>query len=225
MGSGCVCQNSNSTAGFARVRTVRLGNLNLMIYGKKHIENRTSGKGCKRTPAWETLATRDDVKKKIEEFWDTRIEGNPEVWKVLRTACAEPLPTTAEQIVKSAGLSMLSGTLMLTFDDVGYRYDLPVYVINEASKYGVEKTLQKLPDGFKGDTINITMRCVKFTDQQLEVQTGESIKMIKSRYAEKVSIDQDKTRLFYNGKEMKNDMALYHCGVKDGVVIQVHAQI
>ncbi|OMJ89321.1 hypothetical protein SteCoe_8524 [Stentor coeruleus] len=224
MGSGCVCQNSNSTSGFTRVRTVRLGNLNLMIYGKKHIENRTSGKGCKRTPAWETLATREDVKKKIEEFWDTRVEGNIEVWNILKAACSEPLPTIAEQIIKSSGLSMLSGTLMLTFDDVGYRYDLPVYVINEASKYGVEKTFQKLPDWFKGDSINIVMRCAKFTDKKLEVYTGELIKIIKTRYTEIVIVDQDKIRLFYNGKEMKNDMTLYHCGVKDGVVIQVYVQ-
>jgi hypothetical protein len=222
MGSGCVCQNSNSTNAYTRFRTVRLGNLNFMIYGTVHLENKTVGKGCKRTPAWETLATRDEVNRKIDEFWDTRIEGNPEVWKVLRTACIEPVPALAEQIVKASGISMLSGSLMLTFDEVGYRYDLPVYVINEASRYGVEKTLQKLPEDFKGDAIEFSVRCVKFDDQSLSANTTENVKGLKEKYAQKVGIEGEKVRMFYNGKEMKNEMTLHHCGVKQGVVLQAH---
>jgi hypothetical protein len=206
------------------MRTVRLGNLTFIVHGKSSIENKTVGKGCKRTPAWETHSTKEEISKKIDEFWDTRIEGNPEVWSVLRAACLEPQPTTAEQIVKSSGLSMLSGSLMLTFDEQGYRYDLPVYVINEAVKYGSEKIPSKLPDNFKGDDIEITLRCARFKDESFKINTSSNCRIVKEMYSEKFCLPVDRIRMFFNGKELRNDGFLHQYKVTDGVVLQVVAQ-
>jgi Ubiquitin-binding domain/Ubiquitin family len=221
MGAGCVCQNSSSSS-LVRVRTIRLGNLNFMVYGKINIDHKTVGKGCKRTPAWETLATKAEVEKKIQEFWETRTEGNHEAWNVLRTACQEPLHTNAEQIIKSSGLSMLSGSLMLTFDEVGHRYDLPVYVISEACRYGTEKILPKLPDNYKGEDYTLTIRCVKFPDVQITVNSSQNVKFLKETFANNTSCDPLKVRLFFNGKELKDDFFLHHCAIKDNIVVQAH---
>ena len=113
---------------------------------------------------------------------------------------------------------------MLTFDDVGYRYDLPVYVINEASRYGVEKSLPKIPNNFKGNDINLAVRCVKFKDTELIINTCESILELKEKFKEKNSLGNEKVRLFFNGKELKNEMIMHHCKIYDGVVIQAHVQ-
>lgn len=224
MGSGCVCQNSAHPS-LARVRTVRLGNMNFMIFGDFYLENKTIGKGCKRTPAWETLSTKAEVGKKIEEFWDTRIEGNPNVWKVLKSACLEQDLQVAEQIIKSSKISMLSGSLMLTFDEVGYRYDLPVYVINEGLRYGNEKVTPKLMENYKGKDLNITVRCVKCPDTQISISTANIVQDIKEKFAHVRGYNIEKIRLFFDGKELKDQLQIYHYKVTDGIVIQAHVKV
>ena len=119
---------------------------------------------------------------------------------------------------------MLSGSLMLTFDEQGYRYDLPVYVINEALKYGSEKTNQKLPENFKGDEIEVTLRCTRFKDEAFKVNTAWPCRALKESYMEKFNIPVEKLRIFFNGKELKNDCFLHQFKVRDGVVLQVFAQ-
>lgn len=113
---------------------------------------------------------------------------------------------------------------MLTFDDQGYRYDLPVYVINEAIKYGSEKTNQKLPENFKGEEIEITFRCSKYKDTPAQVNTAWTCNAVKAVFQEKVGVPAEKIRIFYNGKELKNDGFLHQYKVIDGVVLQVFAQ-
>ena len=113
---------------------------------------------------------------------------------------------------------------MLTFDDQGYRYDLPVYVINEAVKYGSEKSVQKLPENFKGEEIEVTFRCSKYSDTIAKVNTGWTCSTVKAVYQEKVGVPVEKIRIFFNGKELKNEGFLHQFKVNNGVVLQVFAQ-
>lgn len=120
---------------------------------------------------------------------------------------------------------MLSGSLMLTFDDQGYRYDLPVYVINEALKYGSEKSSQKLPENFKGEEIEIAFRCSQFSkDTPAQVNTAWTCSAVKAVFQEKTGVAAEKIRIFFNGKELKNDGFLHQYKVIDGVVLQVFVQ-
>jgi len=119
---------------------------------------------------------------------------------------------------------MLSGSLMLTFDDQGYRYDLPVYVINEAVKYGSEKSAQKLPENFKGEEIEVTFRCSKYKDTVAKVNTGWTCSTVKAVYQENVEVPVEKIRMFFNGKELKNEGFLHQFKVNNGVVLQVFVQ-
>lgn len=119
---------------------------------------------------------------------------------------------------------MLSGSLMLTFDDQGYRYDLPVYVINEALKYGIEKTHHKLPENFIGEEISISLRCTRFKDEIFKISTSWPCHLLKQTYSEKFSIQVEKLRIFFNGKELKNESFIHQFKIKDGMVLQVFAQ-
>ena len=39
------------------------------------------------TPAWATEATSEEVQRKRQEFWETRVQGSSEHWLALRAAC------------------------------------------------------------------------------------------------------------------------------------------
>ena len=59
------------------------------------LEGQTVGEGIKRTPAYETSLTEEQVLSKREEFWskgqharvDTRVQGDPTTWQLLKLIC------------------------------------------------------------------------------------------------------------------------------------------
>lgn len=214
MGAGCTCQSSTPTES-RRIRVQRMGNFTYMVH-----ENRYSGQGCKRTQAWETTATREEVAKKCDEFWNTQVEGNEGVWNVLRAAASQS-PSQAEQLLKASGLRLMNGLMTLIYDDRGNRYELPPFVLNQAVKYGVAKSSPGLPENHKKKTISIILRCARFQDFQVTLSNEELIKSLKLNYAESKQLDPLKLRFFYCGREMKDEFKLAHYKVENQVVIQV----
>ena len=49
----------------------------------------TVGEGIKKTPAYETSLTKEELEKWRKDFWETRTSGNPDVWTLLKNACNE----------------------------------------------------------------------------------------------------------------------------------------
>ncbi|OMJ70894.1 hypothetical protein SteCoe_31031 [Stentor coeruleus] len=215
MGSGCACQNSTENDASDRIRLHRQGNLTFYIH-----ERLVSGKGCKKTPAWQTTMTKEEIDIKIKEFWDTRVEGNPMVWQVLQQACAEPEPEKAEDLVKAYNLTLNNGLLQQTYDERGYRYDLPPFVINLAVKYGETKIIARAPVQVKAENIELILRAAGLTDYKVNTKTNETVKNIKGKFLVHAKLQKD-VRLFFNGRELKDDSLLGHCNVPNGVVIQV----
>jgi hypothetical protein len=53
-------------------------------------KNKTIGEGIKKVPQWECLVTAEELEKKREEFWNTRVEGDKNVWYTIRAVIEEP---------------------------------------------------------------------------------------------------------------------------------------
>ena len=75
-------------------------------------KNKTTGEGIKKCPCWECLIPQEDLVKKREEFWNTRIEGDRQVWHTIKAAIDEPNLQQAETYIKAAGLKLASGNLL-----------------------------------------------------------------------------------------------------------------
>lgn len=164
--------------------------------------------------------TKEEIDIKIKEFWDTRVEGNSMVWQVLQQACAEPEPEKAEDLIKAYNLTLNNGLLQQTYDERGYRYDLPPFVINPAVKYGETKVITRAPAHVKGENIELILRAAGLTDCKVNTRTDETIKGVKDKFIAHAKLQKD-VRLFFNGRELKDDSLLGHCNVPHGVVIQV----
>ncbi|XXQ32889.1 DC-UbP/UBTD2 N-terminal domain-containing protein [Plasmodiophora brassicae] len=83
---------------------------------------------------WESsmpAMTMEELTKKRLEFWDTRTSGAPEMWQAIRTAIEADTVEIANVICEAAGLSPFRADKRSTFcfDERGYRYDLPDYVV------------------------------------------------------------------------------------------------
>ena len=100
--------------------------------------NKFVGKGIHETMAYDCLVTRQELARKRAEFWDTRTEGNPAVWKSLRYAVES---SDIESIVESfqrIRVKLVKGKIQTVFDDKRHKFDLPVWMINEPDSYAPE---------------------------------------------------------------------------------------
>ena len=156
---------------------------------------------------------------KIKEFWETRVEGSPMVWGILQQACNESEPEKAEALLKTYGLTLNNGVIQQTYDDRGYRYDLPPFVINPAVKYGEGRAVIRTASPVRKEIINVVFRSAGRSDCSLSVSNDENIKKIKERYIDATKLQKD-VRLFFNGKEIKDEMVLGNCNVSNNMVVQ-----
>ena len=69
----------------------------------------------KCTPAYECKKDKQQLQRWREEFWETRTQGNPEVWMVIRTAI-ESDAEDAAAILKAADLTTYTGSMVLCMD-------------------------------------------------------------------------------------------------------------
>lgn len=220
MGSGCACQSSLENDASDRIRLHRQGNLTFYIHGKIYIERLVSGKGCKKTPAWQTTMTREEIDVKIKEFWETRVEGNPLIWQALQQACAEPDADKAEGLLKAYNLTLNNGFMQQSYDERGYRYDLPPFVINPAVKYGEVRVITRASVQVKGENLDLIFRTAGISDCKICVKSDESVKTVKEKFKENSKVMKD-VRLFFNGKELKDESLIGHCNLPSGMVVQV----
>ena len=181
---------------------------------------KSAGKGCRQTAAWFTECTKEEVQAKIAEFWDTRVQGDTNMWSALRAACDSAdsgafHPDTAEAILKASGLTMHQGYLLVCYDELGFKYELPPFVVNEPTSYGETKTDPKPPTQ-AGVPLTIVIRSVKRPDATVNVTTTDTGKKLKSVYAEQAKAEGN--RLFFNGREIKDGS--YLTNLSPGVVVQ-----
>lgn len=165
------------------------------------------------------------MQRKRFEFWDTRVEGDPRAWQVLKTALEESDPSNlylaqSRLLVEASGLKLQGDSLIVVHDESGRRYEIPPFIISEPERYGSEKPAPELPSSYKEKTIAFKIRCTKFADFGMIVGTLSTIRSIKEKYASSQNINPTKVRLFYNGKELKNDTQLAHCNIEPDVIIQ-----
>ena len=97
-------------------------------------KNRKLRKDFARSFKLDRRITEAQLSAKREEFWDTApaFEGKAEIWAALRAAveaCEQRNYQLAQVIVDSASIILPRGFLDDCYDELGNRYQIPVYVL------------------------------------------------------------------------------------------------
>jgi len=95
----------------------------------------TTGKGMKKTFGYISKSNLEVILKKRIEFWETRVEGKAETWNALKMACDDEDFETALEVMKALQIKLIQKTLQMSYDVHGYRYDIPIFVINNPTSY------------------------------------------------------------------------------------------
>lgn len=182
-------------------------------------ENKYVGKGLKRMKGYISNIPENELKKKREAFWGTRIEGNKQTWNFLKEICEMPPgeETNLDAMLQAYDLTPYKNCINVSYDALGGLYEIPNYCIHDPMVYNLPEDNKKKPEEKR----------IKFKARhgakilKLKSSNYSSVKKTKMSVAKKIGTTYDKIRMFFSGKEMKNDMQLWNYNVVNDVVIMV----
>lgn len=192
--------------------------------GKDYQEfpNQFVGESVLRTVSWKANITRQQLEAKRIEFWRTRSNGRRHIWLAIKSAI-EADPATAKVLLEMNEVTLKNGSITTCEDSHGTLYEIPPYVVNNPVYFPSEKKQQVAkPQLIENELITLKIRRTgKEQDVSIEIETKNLARVLKEAYAEKESLQVDTLRLFFSGKELKDDQSLASYFVRNDMVIQV----
>ena len=186
----------------------------------KEFPEKIAGSGVKATASWQATITRAQLNAKREEFWRSQTEGNRRMWLAVKAA-VESDSATSLTIIQNNGLKMIKGNLTLLEDSDGNVYSIPIFVINNPISFHKEKKIKTREVKSSEEMIKIKIRkSGKIEDDEIEILNTAKIADVKKIYAEKIGMQQDKIKLFFGGKEMKDHETLAKNFIENQMVVQ-----
>ncbi|KAL3863330.1 hypothetical protein ACJMK2_005091 [Sinanodonta woodiana] len=184
-------------------------------------------------PKWKSDVplTEGQLRSKRDEFWDTApaFEGRKEIWDALKAA-AYALETgdhsLAQAIIDGASITLPHGTLLESYDELGNRYQLPVYVLSSPTNIIEDQsdsdTGQDTDSANPGKEIMIKFRLSNASkDIKLHVRTTDTVLKVKKRIFETSGVDPLRQRWFFSGKPLNDKLRIEDTKIQKGYVVQV----
>ncbi|XP_064465657.1 ubiquitin domain-containing protein 1-like [Ornithodoros turicata] len=180
-------------------------------------------------PRWKSQVPlmEGELRSKRDEFWDTApaFEGRKEIWDALKAAaCAAEANdlTLAQAIIDGANISLPNGTLLDCYDELGNRYQLPMYCLSAPANLVADASEDSPSPESEcvGQELLLKVR-LSTTDVPLTVRTGESIWAAKQRLAAREGLDPARQRWFFGGKLLADRTKVQEAGLQMGFVVQV----
>ncbi|OMJ76141.1 hypothetical protein SteCoe_24546 [Stentor coeruleus] len=179
-----------------------------------------AGTGIKATASWKATITRAQLNQKREEFWRTRTDGNRRIWLAIKAA-VEADAATALTIIQNNGLKMKKGNIALLEDAEGNTYSIPIFMINNPESFHKEKKIKSREIRNVEEMIKIKIRkSGKAEDDEFNILNTSKVGDLKKLYAEKLAINPDKIKLFFGGKEIKDNDSLAKNFIENEMVVQ-----
>jgi hypothetical protein len=163
----------------------------------------------------------EELNIKCKAFWGTRTEGNEEVWQFLENICSnhEIEDDFIREYLNAAGLTTYKDCINITYDNRGFIYEIPNYCINPPFKYNIQTKITNSKPGRKEIKVKIRKG---IEDMQIKIVNYQKISEVKQSIAEKMNFkESEKIRLFFGGKELKNNEEIWSYLIDDDSIIQL----
>ncbi|KAJ8266781.1 hypothetical protein GJAV_G00134630 [Gymnothorax javanicus] len=188
-------------------------------------------------PKWKSdyPMTDGQLRSKRDEFWDTApaFEGRKEIWDALRAA-AHAFESNdhelAQAILDGASITLPHGALTECYDELGNRYQLPVYCLappinmidEERSESDAPEALpDPPPSSGQGQECQLRLRLSTGKDLRLGVLTSDSVLQMKRRLQAEEGVVAASQRWFFSGRPLGDRMTLEELRISRDYVVQV----
>ncbi|XP_041671109.1 ubiquitin domain-containing protein 1 [Cheilinus undulatus] len=201
--------------------------------------SRNGGRGArneplkKDRPKWKSdyPMTEGQLRSKRDEFWDTApaFEGRKEIWDALKAA-AVALECNdhelAQAIVDGASITLPHGTLAECYDELGNRYQLPVYCLAPPINLISERSDEDPSDSPEPPVapkkeFQLKVRLSTGKDLRLSASMADTIGQLKKQLQAQEDIDATHQRWFFSGKLLTDKTRLQDTKIQKDFVIQV----
>ena len=174
------------------------------------------GKGLKKMKGFISSISKEDLDKKRISFWGTRTEGNEQTWMFLKQLCEMPPneDDNIEVMLEAFGLVPYNKCINITYDPSGALYEIPNYCINEPYKYEIIENEKERP---KQERITFKLKGAHRT--KITCSNFETVEKVKLKLSKKYNAEVENIRLFFYGKEMKNDFELWNYNISQDCVV------
>ncbi|KAK2167253.1 hypothetical protein NP493_1283g00026 [Ridgeia piscesae] len=186
-------------------------------------------------PKWKSDVplTEGQLRSKRDEFWDTApaFEGRKEIWDALKEAAYQLEAgdyALAQAIVDGANISLPNGSVMDCYDELGNRYQLPVYVLSVPTNLIEENSEQSdnglsddVPPSSPGVDLVVRFRLSTGKDLKLTVNSTDSVLKVKRHIHSLEGVESTAQRWFFSGKLLSDRMRIKDVKIPKGFVVQV----
>ena len=174
------------------------------------------GSGLKKMKGYISPISKEDLDKKRISFWGTRTEGNEQTWEFLKQVCEMPSEEdeNINVMLEAYGLIPYNNCINITYDASGALYEIPNYCINEPYKYEIVENEKEKP---KEEKVSFRLKGTHKT--KITCSNYETVEKVKQKIGKKYKVEIDKIRLFFYGKELKNDLELWNYNVSNDCVV------
>jgi hypothetical protein len=189
---------------------------------------------CHETIRWKSDVplTEGQLRSKRDEFWDTApaFEGRKEIWDALRAAAvaAEAMDyELAQAILDGASVSVPNGYLTECYDELGARYQVPIYCLSYPINIVKEDNGRDSPaecsEPVDGGTetvlkLRLSHNC---TDIKLAVYSTDTVSMCKKKLQSQEGIESSRQRWFFGGKLLGDKLHVEEAKIPPGYIVQV----
>ncbi|XP_070332936.1 ubiquitin domain-containing protein 2 isoform X2 [Odocoileus virginianus] len=187
----------------------------------------------KEKPKWKSdyPMTDGQLRSKRDEFWDTApaFEGRKEIWDALKAA-AHAFESNdhelAQAIIDGANITLPHGALTECYDELGNRYQLPVYCLAPPINMIEEKSdIETLdipePPPNSGYESQLRLRLSTGKDLKLVVRSTDTVYHMKRRLHAAEGVEPASQRWFFSGRPLTDKMKLEELKIPKDYVVQV----
>ncbi|XP_071544023.1 ubiquitin domain-containing protein 1 isoform X2 [Panulirus ornatus] len=174
--------------------------------------------------------TEGQIRSKRDEFWDTApaFEGRREIWDALKAAALAVENhdyDLAQAIIDGANITLPNGALTDCYDELGTRYQLPVYCLSYPLNI-----LQRSPDkdgeneteaSVEGEENVLKIRLSTTSkDVKLTVRSTDTIATAKRKLDMQEDLNGSRQRWFYSGKLLGDRLLVCECNIQHSFIVQ-----
>uniref|UniRef100_I3JPN6 Ubiquitin domain containing 2 n=2 Tax=Oreochromis TaxID=8139 RepID=I3JPN6_ORENI len=174
-------------------------------------------------PKWKSdyPMTEGQLRSKRDEFWDTApaFEGRKEIWDALRAAASAFESNDhllAQAILDGASITLPHGALTECYDELGNRYQLPVYCLSPPVNMIEERSDE--PDGGE---CQLRLRLSTGRDLRLAVRSTDTVGIMKRRLQSQEGVPAPTQRWFFSGRPLTDRLRLDQLNISRDYVVQV----
>lgn len=193
-------------------------------------------------PKWKSdyPMTEGQLRSKRDEFWDTApaFEGRKEIWDALRAAASAFESNDhllAQAILDGASITLPHGALTECYDELGNRYQLPVYCLSPPVNMIEERSDEPDvsdpdsgaadpstgSDAGSGGECQLRLRLSTGRDLRLAVRSTDTVGMMKRRLQSQEGVLASTQRWFFSGRPLTDRLRLDQLNISRDYVVQV----